>query len=441
MGAPLTAQAPSRNPFVREGHVAKPGIIGSHWWNRELGQAAALKTRRSLITGLAASAVGITIIGLVVSEAVSGGGREERRPSLDVQREFGWNFGTASETVALGEVYTGQYAIDAVDRLANNLKPRSDNYQKWYVPTLFQSPLAYPRTIVAAEEGFRESLRGALRPIYTQAMKTAEAGGKGLAELLSQSTGGRVAIVFDLDGPEAVAAAAGAVDFFDPVFLFENWPHPRGVVAAHLTIAAALYYQPHFVAMSAIRAQDRPNAPPAFVLDRQRLATYTDDENQFDNRWLARLPSGQDLIQAEIKRVMYVTSAKDPPIDLRDVGTTMAEWVLKGIDVAAVNIRSFPFEAYATSKFGGTVESHAGFFAHYKWKVPPPSPPPIAVPVPENVAAVSWRASPQTAEPGDSTLGTIRVRVDKETNQVTGPYALRSGSFNRASGGSSWGGG
>ncbi|MBK8257498.1 MAG: hypothetical protein IPK82_33120 [Polyangiaceae bacterium] len=437
MEGPLTAQAPNRNPFVREGHVSKAGIIGSHWWNRELGEAAALKTRRSLITALAASAVGVAMIGLAVSAAVDDGAREERRPSLDVQREFGWNFGATSETVAFDATYTTTYAAEALPRLMRDLTPVSKTFQKWYVPTLLQAPWASPRTIVLSDDGPATSLATALKPIYTPAMKVAEAAGKALAVLLTLATEGKVAIVFDLDGPQAVAAAAGACSWFEPVCLFENWPHPRGVVAAHLTLAAAVYYQPQFAQAQRIRS---PNDAPAFVLDRQRLAPYTDDENQFDNRWLARLPSAQDMVSAEIKRVMYVTNAKTAPVDLRDVGTTLAEWVLKGIQVRAINIDAFYPGVDSTVRFGGSRGAQDGFFAHYKWKVPPPVPTPIAVPVPENEAAVIWQAAPQLPDPGDQTLGTVRVKVDKETNQVTGPYALRSGSFNRASG-SSWGGG
>ena len=39
-----------------------------------------------------------------------------------------------------------------------------------------------------------------------------------------------VALVLDLPGPEAVAVAAALAPCFDPVFVFDNWPHPLGVV-------------------------------------------------------------------------------------------------------------------------------------------------------------------------------------------------------------------
>jgi hypothetical protein len=111
--------------------------------------------------------------------------------------------------------------------------------------------------------------------------------------------------VVDLDGPDSVAFAAGASGRFDPVFLFDNWPHPHGVVPAHLTLAAAAYYQPMFANAAMASPSGAPPAP-MFVLDRQRLATYTDSATQFDNRWVARMPGVQALRSLGIKRLLYV---------------------------------------------------------------------------------------------------------------------------------------
>lgn len=427
-----------RNPFVREGHVAKPGIIGSHWWNREIAEASALKTRRGLLTALAVSAVGVSTLGLLVFEAVQEDTREERRPSLEMQRTYGWSFGATSETVAFDAQFTTAYAADALPRLASDLTPTNEGLLRFFVPTLFQSPSALPRlTLPDPEPGAPQSLASALRPIHTAGMTLAEDRARALAALLAEATGGRVALVFDLDGPESVAAAAGAADVYEPVFLFDNWPHPRGVVAAHLTLAAAVYHQPRFAQAAASR---RAGAPPAFVLDRKRLSPYSDDMTQFDNRWLARLPLAADLKALEIKRVLYVVPAQTAPIDLRDAGAALNDWAAQGIEVRAVALDAFAQGVDGKVYFGATPEAHAAFFAHYPWKAPPPrGPAPAAVPIPSNEETARFRPHPPAADPTDSTLGTIRVAVDKETAQVVGPQALRSGSWNRASGG--WGGG
>ena len=110
-------------------------------------------------------------------------------------------------------------------------------------------------------------------------MEAAYARGKSLASLFASVSetgqtpaGTKTALIVDLPGPEAVAFAAGAISIFDPVFLFDNWPHPRGVVHAQDTLSAAAYYQPLF---ADARSTSRTNARlPMFVLDRGRIATY-----------------------------------------------------------------------------------------------------------------------------------------------------------------------
>ena len=104
-----------------------------------------------------------------------------------------------------------------------------------------------------------------------------------------------------------MAFAAAASSRFDPVFLFDNWPHPHGVVPAHLTLAAAAYYQLHVrQGFAASNAEQAGPSAPMFVLDRQRLATYTDSATQFDNRWVARMPGVQALRTLGIKKLLYV---------------------------------------------------------------------------------------------------------------------------------------
>ena len=60
-------------------------------------------------------------------------------------------------------------------------------------------------------------------------MEVAYRRGKALASLFKGNAAAAMVVV-DLAGPEAVAFAAGAASAFDPVFAFDNWPHPRGVV-------------------------------------------------------------------------------------------------------------------------------------------------------------------------------------------------------------------
>ena len=415
---------PRGNPFVREGHVDKAGIVGSHWWNKELAQASVLRSRRNVLVALALSAGGIATLGLAAFAIADTGTREEQRRALDVQRDLGWSFGATSETVAFDALYTTTYARDALPRLVSDLTPRSEALRPWFQPALFQAPEALPRVVVPGATVTPTRLAEALRPIRTPAMIVAEAAGLALAELLAKA-GERVAVIFDLAGPESVAAAAGAAGLLEPVFLFDNWPHPRGVVKAHLTLAAAVYHQPRF---AQARSERRPAAPPAFVLDRDRLAAYTDDAAQFDNRWLAKLPLVSVLVGLEIKHVLYVVASQTTPIDLRDVGQAMHQWSEARMDVRALALDAFVQGADGKLHFGGSAEAEATFFGHYPWK----SPAPAATPVAANFATAAWRAAAAPVDPADKTVGMVAVEVDEQTGTIVG---LRSGSWNRASGG------
>ena len=153
------------------------------------------------------------------------------------------------------------------------------------------------------------------------------------------------ALVVDLDGQDSVAFAAGASALFDPVFLFDNWPHPHGVVPAHLTLAAAAYYQP----MLAKAAQSAPHDSPAmFVLDRQRLSTYTDSAQQFDNRWVARMPGVQALRSLGIKRLLYVSPSSSAR-ELDDLNDDFVTDHAAGIAITLVDVSAIDPATLASS--------------------------------------------------------------------------------------------
>ena len=125
---------------------------------------------------------------------------------------------------------------------------------------------------------------------------------------------------------------------FDPVFLFDNWPHPKGVVPAHLTLGATLYFLPE---LERTRAGRHPAmAPPVFVLDRQRLAPYADDAGQFDNRYFAGLPSWEGFHAAGIRHVLYVT-ADAATLDADDLNDDLVELDGGGIDVKLLALSDF----------------------------------------------------------------------------------------------------
>lgn len=413
------------NPFVPDAGVQKPGIIGARWWNHRLDEGANLHGRRAALVAALVVGGGVALLGgLAVVGAVAGSDDErvEWKTSLEIQRDYGWNFGAPSETVAFDQAFTQAYAREALKTLEKDLSPTNPAHQGLYVPSLFQSPEALPRLTMEGQTERIQPLAEALRPIRTFEMLRAFAVGKAYAEL-AVALPKRVLTVVDLEGPSAVAFAAGAAELLDPVFLFDNWPHPKGVVPAHITLAAAMYHQPSFQKAATARSK---SAPPLLVLDRARLRPYTDDATQFDNRYLAKLPSSVAPLGAELVILVVGNDTSDLPesadltLGLRALG-----------DPRVVSSEAFrAAQEGGAFRFGGTPELHATFASRYSTRgsnLP-------AVRHNERaeayeVPAFASRVAPTGGAPG---VGYVPVLVALGTGLVVGSRFNRSGSWNRA---------
>jgi hypothetical protein len=253
-------------------------------------------------------------------------------------------------------------------------------------------------------------------------------------------------VIVDLPGPEAVAFAAGAAAAFDPVFAFDNWPHPKGVVPAHTTVAAAAYYQPLFARHAA-----GASAPPLLVLDRNRLAAYSDDASQFDNRHLARLPGIAAIRQIGLSRVLYVTPL-DTDKELDDLNDDLVQYAKAGLSVKLLGADAFgpdagdgagppsgPDDDRPYYYYGRSIASNGWFWHDYPWVPLPPgaSPPPaLSLVGPSYVPAP--RVTPFSLRTRPSAFGTVPVVVSVATGLILGARLYRSGSWHRSSGG--WGG-
>jgi hypothetical protein len=414
-----------QNPFVPDAGVQKPGIIGARWWNHRLEEGANLHGRRAALVAALVVGGGVALLGgLAIVGAVSGSEdeRAEWKTSLEVQRDYGWNFGAPSETVAFDQAFTQAYARDALKTLERDLAPTNPAHQALYVPALFQSPEALPRLTVEGQMERVRPLAEALRPIRTPEMLRSFVVGKAYAELAA-ALPKRVATVVDLEGPAAVAFAAGAAEHLDPVFLFDNWPHPKGVVPAHLTLAAAVYHQPTFQKAATVRGKA---APPMFVLDRARLRAYTDDATQFDNRYLAKLPGSLGPSGA----TLVILIVGDGAVDLPESPDLTAGLRALG-DARVLSSTAFrPGPGGGAYLFGGTPETHATFASRYASRASAGSP------IAENeraeryeVPAFGPRVAPTGGAPG---IGYVPVVVALGTGLVVGSRFNRSGSWNRA---------
>lgn len=442
--------ASAEPPFQRTDVLDKPGIVGAKWWQEGLATHDPIARRQALI---AIAVIGVVIAGVggIIAAAASSSDAPETTTTsfnaLDMQRKYGWSFGATGEPLTFDGQSQQPFDKAALARMVAEFSPAQARLKRFSSPTLFQSPAALPDATPEGDPAQTAPLRDALVPIITPAMDGAYRAGKSLASLFE---GLRVdaAMVVDLPGPQAIAFTAGLAKTFDPCFTFENWPHPRGVVHAHLTLGAAAYYQPLFARTLASRKQP---GPVALVLDRDRLAAYTDDASQFDNRYAAKLPSADALKELGVKRVLYVVPTASDLVELDDLNAQLVAYVAAGLEVKAIAVSDFgpdpqrPVPASEPWKspddppyyYGGEAATHLGFWDRYPWSAGPKA----AHRVPTGVSSGSSfaprpRSTPFSSATGPASFGLVPVVVAVATGAILGAKLSRSGSWNRASSGS-----
>ncbi len=456
-------------PFEQRKAVGGPAIIGAEWWQEGLASASDPLARRQallalgvIVGGTAAVGVGVAAVAALASGGSSADEDVATPDALEAQRDYGWSFGAEGEALTFDGANTAPFDRAALGALAaSGLPPAQARLRPFYQATLFEALRAAPAKASEAAEA-PKPLLDAIVPLFTPAMDESYRRGRALAALF-EGKPGDVALFVDLPGPEAVAFAAGAAGRFDPVFAFDNWPHPRGVVPAHLTLAALAYYQP----LLAGRAGSRPGeAPPAFVLDRNRLRPYTDEASQFDNRYVAKVPGPEQLRALGVKHVLYVAPDGAPELD--DLNEDFVAYAAAGVDVKALAPSDFgaslelpPAAGAAGGKaapvalasppepaggasyyYGGSPSSHVWFWHHYGWYAPPRLP--IGGP-PHVSGGYGYRPSArptlfrgagfigmQKAKPGG--FGRVPVVVSRSRGTVYGPRFGRSGSWGRSGG-------
>ena len=435
--------------------------MSARWWQMSL-RAQPLARLLGWSRPLVWTSAGLTISGC--AEMWAENEPDPAQAALEAQREDGWNVGDEGQPLA----FPGAQSTDvtgtegwrgALTTLTLHLTPAQALWQPYFAPALFQS-LEAPRSA---------DLRAVVRPIFTPEMAVASRRGEAMLSLFIENGVCRndVALVLDVPGPEAVALAAALAPCFEPVFVFDNWPHPKGVVPAHLTLGAALYFLPSFDRARVGRGAGA--AAPMFVLDRQRLAPYQDDAGLFDNRYFAGLPSQETLQAAGVHHLLYVTPDAQVTMDADDVNDDLVAINDGGIDVRMLALSDFsqtplpgwieepaptclPFPGFGPGPhyyFGGSPSAHSCFSWWYGWRSPPllsggggaphwtplpPLPPHLAPrsrfhPTPRAHTALSggWRGSPGGSWRGNPTSGW-------RGSPAIGSFG-RSGSLGRAHGG------
>lgn len=341
------------------------------WWQT---------SRRTFIVGSAVAAGAALTGGIWL--ATRDDTTDVDKDSLDLQRAQGWNVGSEEKRLTLSGVQT----VDSrqsdswktyLDQSAmlTAYQPKSQTWLPFFVPTLIQS-LQY------------ESLRGQIAPIFLPDMKEAYERGRTIGQdfLTNAQNAGEIAIVVDLPGRDSIALGAGLADAAQLIPTFDNFPHPLGVTPSHETLAAMLYYAGEIEAKQVALAT---NAAPVFLLDSKRLESYADADTQFDNRYLAKLPSAQKFQEMGIKSIVYVVPDRTRTEELDDLNEDFVEYRNKNLNVAMLPMSDFtPVDENVTREwsdgskhteqerhyyYGGSPAFHPFFFFAYPFYRPYPS--------------------------------------------------------------------
>ena len=434
------------------------------WWQTS--------RRRFIVGGAAAATIAVAGGGLWL--ATRDDTTDVDKDSLDLQRAQGWNVGSEEKNLILPNAQTlDSQQRDAWKRylepsaMLNAFQPQAQEWLPFFVPTLVQS-LQY------------ESLRKQLTPVFSPGMKESYGRGQMVAKdfLANAQNAGETAIIVDMPGHDSVAFAAGLADVAQLIITFDNFPHPLGVVPSHETLAAMLYYAGE---IEAKQTAAPAHAAPVFLLDSHRLETYKDADTQFDNRYLAKLPSAQKLQEMNVKSIIYVMPDRTRTEELDDLNEDFVEYKNQNLNVAMLPMSDFvPVDENVTREwsdgstrteqerryyYGGSPAFHPFFFYSYPFynprpsyatrypgyaggrapSVSPPLSPPKYVPAPRPTmfsgTRIGGRGVAGVGRSKPSGFGRTTVRVAPSGNVVgtragrSGFYSpSRSGSFGRGGG-------
>ncbi|MEL6178065.1 MAG: hypothetical protein AAFS10_03885, partial [Myxococcota bacterium] len=181
-----------------------------------------------------------------------------------------------------------------------------------------------------------------------------------------------IMMVLDMPGEMSVALATAMAHQVEPVFFFDNWPHPQGVVASHQTLGALLYYAEELRSQAAERTEP---VPRALVLDSNRLAPYTSASDRFDNRYVASIPDAKALATLGVTHILYVSEiTNDPNIEMDDLNGPLVALAEAGVQVASIGLDAFAKDLEVSEAlksetdgyyYGGRRRSHGFFFIWY----------------------------------------------------------------------------
>lgn len=361
--------------FHRLVFITRDDLLAARWWHEGMQNAVALAPNRRAALKFLLGMGGVVGAGLLLRAGCHALSEPTiTMDALELQRKEGWSVGAQGQPLSFPDSVRLDSAGSAdwgqtLAALGRDLAPGNPALEPYAVTTLFDV-FGNPRGA---------GLSQVISPMHGLAMDVAEHAAEALAALFSKEEDAQqTALILDMPGPESVAAAAGVAGVFAPVFLFDNWPHPLGVVPSHQTLAAAIYYRPTLLTKRGARPA---SAPPALVLDSRRLLPYRDESDRFDNRYVARMPSAEALANLGTKRILYVTATAEPH-EQDDLNDDFVAFKKKDIDVKMVALSDFAPASEQLLRdnqlpladrhyyYGGHPHGSYFFWSSYHWSSP-----------------------------------------------------------------------
>jgi hypothetical protein len=380
---------------------------------------------------------------------------EVKHDSLDLQKSQGWDVGSNTKPLS----FSNQSAVDSLESMdwttyldprfmLSAYEPKQEALRPYMVSTLVQA-LNQP------------TLRTKFMPINSPAMRTAYARGLGMREIIKGNPlFNKTLLMVDTPGPESIAFAAALADLIDPIITFDNWPHPLGVVPSQNLLSAMLFYAKEVFQKSQLRSFE---ATPMIILDRNRLSPYTDEDDQFDNRYVAKIPAAENLTKLGIVNALYIVSdedkAKHEADDLNEDFVAYKERTIKvsvlpqshfvadpqslSIDSLRNRTTNPPAQSHHVYYYGGRPWGNRWFYSNYPgygmmdgpFTVREQSPfrRPFYEPIQRNTLfSRSFAQGTGISKAKPENFGRATTRVSRSTGTFTGVRSGRSGSYGRS---------
>src|SRR6185436_11361194 len=109
--------------------------------------------------------------------------------------------------------------------------------------------------------------------------------------------------------------------------------------------------------------KQRGPAPPLFVLDRMRLAAYSEESDRFDNRYYARMPRLDMLARDGIRKLIYVVASPSALPEPDDLNSILAAPTDPKVQVQAIALTDFRSDRGSSEpdvlRYGGSAGTEA----------------------------------------------------------------------------------